>query len=312
MKVKFFGVRGSLPTPLTPQQIQNKITAVIQRISAKDLESSDSREKFISNLPSWLNGSVGGNTPCVEIKTDNNDVFVLDAGTGLRVLGKSSEIANCKHFYMFFSHFHWDHIQGLPFFDPLYNNSVKIDVYSTVENAEQNLKEQQKSPFFPVDFESVSNKFNFHTIKDSESFLVCGVQVAACKMSHPGGSTAYSFLQNGKKIVYATDVELSQDDFVFSKTRETVFNNADILIIDSQYTVEDSVKKQHWGHSAFCYAVDFAVHWNVKNLYLFHHEPDYDDKKLNSILESARWYAKFACKSELKVYLAAESQEITL
>lgn len=308
MKVRFWGVRGSLPTPPTSQQIQNKITAVIQRISPKDLESSDARERFISNLPAWLYGSVGGNTPCVQLKTDDGKVFLLDAGSGIRLFGNSPEAASCKHFYMFFSHFHWDHIHGLPFFAPLFNPDVSIEVYSSVENAEQCLAIQQSKSFFPVEFEVVSKRITFNTIKENEPVKIGGTTVFTCGMSHPGGSTSYAFVQNGKKFVYATDVELSQNDFVSTVARENVFKDADVLVLDSQYTVEEALRKEHWGHSAFCYAVDFAVHWNVKRLYLFHHEPNYDDKKLYSILQSARWYAKFVCHSQIEVYLSVENQ----
>ena len=91
MKIQFWGVRGSLPTPITPQQIQSKIMAAIQRATPEDLQSEDSRAKFVSNLPSWIFGTTGGNTPCVEIKSDNTEI-ILDAGTGIRLLGKSQEL----------------------------------------------------------------------------------------------------------------------------------------------------------------------------------------------------------------------------
>ena len=309
MKVRFWGVRGSLPSPITPQQVRNKITAVIQRITVKDLESSDSREKFISNLPEWIYGSVGGNTPCVTLKTDEGTQIVLDAGSGIRVFGNSADLPSDNHYYLFLSHFHWDHIQGLPFFSPVYNPSSIIDIYSHDSNAEQFLRTQQNQPFFPVDFNSFTKNINFHTIRENSPLLLKDIKVFTCKMNHPGGSNSYAFVQNGKKFVYATDVELSQDDFAPTEALESVFRHADVLILDSQYTVEEAYKKEHWGHSAFCYAVDFAVHWGVKRLYLYHHEPAYDDKKLNSILQSARWYAKFVCHSEIKVYLAMENQE---
>ena len=91
-----------------------------------------------------------------------------------------------------------------------------------------------------------------------------------------------------------------------------VFKDADCIVLDSQYTVEEASRKQNWGHSAFCYAVDFAIHWGIKKLYLFHHEPTYDDKKLNSILQAARWYAQYIEHSDVEIYLAKESQEIIL
>ena len=106
--------------------------------------------------------------------------------------------------------------------------------------------------------------------------------------------------------------ELSSSDFEKTPERAAVFENADVLILDSQYTVEEAAKKVNWGHSAFCYAVDFAIAWKIKKLYLFHHETTYDDKKLNSILESARWYANYITQNSVKVYLSTEGLEIHL
>ncbi len=309
MKVRFWGVRGSIPTPVTPQQIQNKISAVIQRITAKDIESPDAKEKFISNLPDWLYGTVGGNSACVELKGSDKTEVILDAGSGLRVCGSNGVKPSDNHYNIFFSHFHWDHIQGLPFFEPIFKPDTVIDFYSGFSSYESYLRGQQNQPFFPVSFDSFTKQVSFHTVDQAKAEKVGCFKVNCCKMSHPGDSFAYSFEENGKKFVYATDVELSQDDFTSTPEHEAVFRNADVIVLDSQYTVEEAYKKEKWGHSAFCYAIDFAVHWGIKRMYMFHHEPNYDDKKLNSMLQSARWYAKFVCHSEIKVYIAMENQE---
>lgn len=311
MLVHFWGVRGSLPTPITPQQVQSKIMAAIQRITTKDLENQETKAKFISNLPSWILGTTGGNTSCVELKTSDSEI-ILDAGTGIRLLGKSKNQPKDKHYHILFSHFHWDHIQGLPFFDPAYNPNSSFDFYSPVENAEEILRNQMKNPYYPVTFDSFTKNITFHKVSPGIPFFIGNTKVTVCKMSHPGESFAYSFEENGKKFVYATDVELRSDEYNFSPDCEAVFKNADAVILDSQYTVEEAHKKMNWGHSAFCYAIDFAVNWKIKNIYLFHHEPTYDDKKLNSILEAARWYAHYIEHSEIQINLAIEDQEFTV
>lgn len=312
MNIKFWGVRGSIPSPLTPQQIQAKISAAIQRISAKDIESSDSREKFIASLPKWIYGTTGGNTPCVEVTSENGNKFIFDAGSGLRVLGKLGIPPENRHFNMFFSHFHWDHIQGFPFFDYAYNPSYSFDIYSPFPNMKEYLANQVTEPYYPVKWDAFTKNIRFHEVKEGEPFCADGFILNCVKMSHPGGSYAYSIQEKQKKLVYATDVELSSSDFEKTRSRAAVFENADVLILDSQYTVEEAAKKVNWGHSAFCYAVDFAVAWKIKKLYLFHHEPTYDDKKLNSILESARWYANYITQNPVKVYLSTEGLEIHL
>ncbi len=311
MKVKFWGVRGSIPTPITPQQIQSKIMAVVQRITAKDLESTDAKAKFIANLPDWLYGTTGGNTPCVELLADNKSL-IFDAGSGIRDLGKNLSNPTQNEFYLFFSHFHWDHIQGLPFFDPVYNPNNTFNVYSVHENPKNVLSEQMIQPYFPVTFEAFTKKFNFNKVETGKEFKIGNITINACKMSHPGDSYSYSFECDNKKFVYATDVELEAKDFSTNNDLEKVFKNADCIVLDSQYTVEEAYRKVNWGHSAFCYAIDFAVNWNIKKLYLFHHEPTYDDKKLNSILQAARWYAQYIEHSDIQIYLAKEGEEVIL
>ncbi len=312
MLIQFWGVRGSIPACLTSEQIQKKIAAVVQRITPADIASEDARQRFIANLPDWLYGTVGGNTPCVQITTNSGKQFILDAGSGIRVLGKNSSFPEDNHYSLFFSHFHWDHIQGLPFFDPVYNPKFSFDIYSPFPNAKQVLVQQMEKPYYPVNWKSLTDKIYFHRIIRGIPFDVEGVKVCCCKMRHPGNSYCFSFTEDGKKFVYATDVELNKEAFEHTEERSLVFQNADAVVFDCQYTVEEAAKKENWGHSAFCSAIDFALKWQIKSLYMFHHEPVYDDFKLNSILKAARKYARFVVNNQFKVYLATEGSVIEL
>ncbi|MCQ2610118.1 MAG: MBL fold metallo-hydrolase [Treponema sp.] len=313
MNIHFWGVRGSIPSPLTPAQIQAKITAVVQRISPKDLESLDARQKFISSLPQWLYGTIGGNTPCVQLTTKSGKQIILDAGSGIRVMGKNCPPPADKHYSVFFSHFHWDHIQGFPFFDYAYYPDMNFDIYSPFEKAKEYLVKQMDKPnLYPVDFNAFTKNIDFHTLEPAQKYEIDGIEVQCCMMSHPGDSFSYSFVEDGKKIVYATDVELTDIDNLNKANIDKVFRDADVVILDSQYTLEEASKKEKWGHSAFCYAIDFAVSMNIKTIYLFHHEPTYDDKKIDSILQAARWYAAYISGGKVQVKLAVEGQEIEL
>ncbi|MBP5283816.1 MAG: MBL fold metallo-hydrolase, partial [Treponema sp.] len=156
MKIHFWGVRGSLPAPLTPVQVQSKISAAVQRITAADIKDSESRERFLANLPEWIFGTAGGNSPCVEVISSENKHVILDAGTGLRLLAKNSSLPPDMHYDMLFSHIHWDHIQGFPYFDFAYNPRVSLDIDSPFENLSEKLSEQMKSPYYPVTIESMT------------------------------------------------------------------------------------------------------------------------------------------------------------
>ncbi|MCR5724556.1 MAG: MBL fold metallo-hydrolase [Treponema sp.] len=312
MNIQFWGVRGSLAAPLSPQQIQAKINSVIQRMSPADALSPESKEKFISSLPEWLYGTVGGNSPCVEVTTAKDTRLIFDAGTGIRLLGKNREPPADKHYHLFFSHLHWDHIQGLPFFDPAYDPETILDIYSPLEKIFEYLDAQMRGPYYPVTMNSFTKHITFHKVNVGSFFPVDDVRICSVKMAHPGDSYAYAVQEGKHKFVYATDVELLSRDFEPSGAHAEVFKDADVLVIDAQYTVEEAFEKQNWGHSAFCYAIDFALTWNIKKVYLFHHEPTYDDRKLHSILQSARWYANYISHNDVEVYLAVEGQEILL
>ena len=311
MLIHFWGVRGSLPTPLLPQQIQSKIMAAIQRITIDDLKNEESRAKFVSSLPPWIFGTTGGNTTCVEVKSLGNELL-FDAGTGIRVLGKSGNLPKNNIYNLFFTHFHWDHIQGLPFFDAAYNPNIEFNIYSPDENSKKYLEEQMIQPYYPVPFGALTKKMNFMTLVPGNTINIGNTQIVCAPMSHPGTSYSYAVIEGNKKFVFATDVELNSKDFDDSPIKQLVFKDADCIVIDSQYTAEEAYRKQNWGHSAFCYAIDFAVHWNIKNVYLFHHEPTYDDRKLDSILQAARWYAQYIAHQDINIDLAREDMEIEL
>ncbi len=311
MLVHFWGVRGSLPTPITSQQVQSKIMAAVQRITVDDLKDEESRARFVSSLPSWIFGTTGGNTTCVEVKSNGNE-FIFDAGTGIRVLGKSGNLPKNKVYNLFFTHFHWDHIQGLPFFDAAYDPESEFNIYSVNPDAKKILEDQMNQPYYPVPFGAFTKKINFMTLTPGCPINIGDTQIVCCPMSHPGTSYSYAVIENDKKFVFATDVELRSKDFDSSPIMERVFKDADCIVIDSQYTAEEAYRKQNWGHSAFCYAVDFAVHWGIKNVYLFHHEPTYDDKKLNSIVQAARWYAQYIAHNDMNIQLSEEGVEIQL
>ncbi|MDD7417764.1 MAG: MBL fold metallo-hydrolase [Treponemataceae bacterium] len=312
MKLKFWGVRGSIPTFMSSESLMGRIQSVIERIKESDLKNQDSKQAFIMSLPEYLTSCVGGNTSCVQLAVNEDEIFVFDAGTGLRDLGKNIS-KSVKKIHIFLSHFHWDHIQGIPFFDSFFNKDVEIHFYSPELKMPEIIANQMKGPYFPVEFNTLSAKIVFHNISTDNAFCVSKVYVKARKMTHPNTVYSYLFiLPNGKRLIFATDIELGLSDFEYTDDRKDFFENADIMIADCQYLPVEYHAKEGWGHSSYCYMVDFANHWHVKHLYMFHHEPMYDDKKLYEIRDNAREYSKKVLKSPLKIDLAVEHQEIDI
>jgi phosphoribosyl 1,2-cyclic phosphodiesterase len=311
VRIHFWGVRGSLPAPLLPSQLKSKISAVLERLTPEDIKTPENRERFLSNLPPWLFGTVGGNTPCVTVSCESlRDIIIFDAGSGLREYGIviPEESPKRDRFHIFFSHFHWDHLQGLPFFNPAYDPSVTMHFYSPMKNLETVLHGQMTSPYFPVHMESMSSKKCFHQLTEPVQFE--NFMIFYKKMNHPGDSYSYKVTERERSFIFATDTELSTNDFQKTEENSRYFENADCIVLDSQYTLGEAIEKYNWGHSAFSLAVDFAANWGIKRLILFHHDPTYDDRKLFNILQSARWYTERMGIKGVEISLAMEGLEI--
>jgi phosphoribosyl 1,2-cyclic phosphodiesterase len=293
-----------------PSRLRSKISSVIGSIAAKDIESQDARERFLAALPDYLFSTVGGNTACIEFQTSESCRFIFDAGTGIRELG--NEIAASKRpssCHLFFSHFHWDHIQGLPFFGPAFDPRSSIDFYSPVADFRQILEGQMRQPYFPITMGEMRAEMRFHVLNGS-AVKKGGVEVRYRKMNHPGGCYSYRVEEAGLKAVYSTDTELTDADFARTPENESYFKDLDLLIIDTQYTLGEAIEKYNWGHSSFSLAADFAATWGIRRLALFHHEPQYSDRKVHGILKNAAWYIQHLEGRGIEVVLAREGLEL--
>ena len=313
MLIRFWGVRGSLPAPLRPGGVKERIAAILERALPDDLATTESREHFLAGLPPWLYGTVGGNTPCVGITIEGfNEPIIFDCGSGLRELALACAGITPKplRYHIFLSHFHWDHLSGFPFFNPAYDPSVRLDFYSPTHDLKDALFGQMKAPYFPIEMQNIAAEKHFHFLDNPVS--LGSASVSFRKMNHPGDAYSYQIRQNGKRFIYSTDTELITADFLQNEENTSYFQNADMIVLDSQYTMGEAIEKYNWGHSAFSMAVDFAAAWNIKHLVLFHHDPAYDDRKLHGILQSARWYINRLGIRGMEVSLAAEDTEIVL
>jgi phosphoribosyl 1,2-cyclic phosphodiesterase len=313
MKVTFWGVRGSLPTPLSPDQVRSKIAAVVQRIRPPDLLNEQTREQFLANLPPYLFGTTGGNTTCLEVRTDDDRLIILDGGTGLRDLGVSLEKRRepVREFPIFFTHFHWDHVQGIPFFGPAWVKGNRLIFASPVPSVERIIKEQMRPPYFPVTMDAMPSELHFIYLR-GESVRIGAAEIRWKRMNHPGGAFAYKITENGKSVIFATDSEVTDREFQQREENRSFFESADALILDSQYTLEESFTKFDFGHTAYTMAANLAVEWKVKTLVLFHHEPRYDDRKISGIARSAQWHRAQLGTGSLDIRSAQEGMELTL
>jgi len=293
MEVRFWGTRGSIPASLTAEKVWEKVRYALETARDKKVDAGTDIEAFMEEeLPFWAKATYGTNTPCIEIRDGEN--FVLcDAGTGLRDFGneylRSYGTGSPGDFHIFMTHFHWDHIQGFPFFVPAYVKGNRITFYGCHEELKKALTLQQDTPFFPVRLKDLPAEIRFISLDADERYDIEGFEVLAKAQSHPGLSYGYRFEREGRSVVYSTDAEhkfASDEEEAFPFIR--FFNHADLLIFDAQYPFLDAVTtKEDWGHSNSFHGVELAVKARVRHLCLFHNDPGTSDKDLDNFLRVA-------------------------
>lgn len=289
--VKFWGTRGSIPTP------------------------GPRTRRY------------GGNTSCVEVRIDET-LFLCDGGTGLREfgvdwLGRGRPSLSA---HMFFSHMHWDHIQGFPFFTPAYMPGSELRVYEAAPGdtrVQRLLRGQMSSEYFPVSFADLGATIQAGHFTNGEVSIE-GVRVSCLEQPHPGRSFAYSFEHDGKKVVYATDSELDlllMDPDVAERQPDALRRlpehivrfvaGADLLIADGQYTDAEYGRKKGWGHARANTVVDLAVQAHVRNCAIFHHDPMHSDDLVEQKVQAARQRAA-QHGSSVTIFGAREGLELKL
>ena len=251
------------------------------------------------STPGRITEKYGGNTPCVSVRTQDIQI-IFDAGTGIRNLGLEllEEIKNNENppsLHLFLSHTHWDHIQGLPFFMPSYYKETKLTIYGSPQKERflaSILKEQMDYEYFPVSMSAFPADIKIREM-DAEVIHLGPLDIEwQEQVFHPGGSVRYKLSLNGKKVVYATDVEL---DLMFGhkndngknrfKAQEFInfISNTDLLIADAQYTEDEYSDKGGWGHTSIPVLLEAAFNAQVKQLAIFHHDPQHSDKFLDEL-----------------------------
>jgi len=294
MKIKIWGARGSIPAPLSSAYIEEKIYQAILSMPQINTQDPESVRAYFSKLPPMMRGTAGGNTACVEVQADGQ-LVVLDAGSGLYPLGlelmKGPFGQGQGTLHLFISHTHWDHIQGFPMFAPAFVPGNRIFIYGA-HDLKAAFEVQQRPLTWPVTLEYMLADIEFIRVTPGEPFFIDKVRVEALKNVHPGDAYSYRFEDQHSIFVYASDAEYKklEDDVV--NPHVTFFRNADALIFDAMYTLQDAWIKEDFGHSSAMIGVDLAQAAGVKRLILFHHDPSYTDAQIEQIYSTAVAYQK--------------------
>jgi len=234
----------------------------------------------------------GGDTTCIEIRTKSKDIIVVDAGTGIRRLGNKlvKEELGCLHFL--FTHAHWDHLMGFPFFKPLYRDNTRILMHKCPFHSkfvETILSKVMTPPNFPVRYSDLKAKIDYEDACP-DVFEIGSVSIVPIQISHPNNGGGYKFIEDGKSFVFLTDNELG---FIHPGGRPfkeyvAFSSGADLLIHDAEYTPYEYKQYKEWGHSTYTEVIDLAISSGVKKLGLFHLNQERTDRQMDKIVEDCQ------------------------
>jgi len=315
-RIRFFGVRGSIPSSPDNSEMEEKLFWILKNLPDRGLSDDRAIHEYIRTLPPHRKHFVGGNTACVYINVAGQHI-IFDAGSGLRRLGEQlmhGEFGRGKgRAHIFLSHTHWDHILGFPAFLPAFRSGNQITIYGVHNSLEQRISTQQEDEFFPVSLSAMGANIDFVQLRKEESINLGEVTITNRMLNHPGGSFGYRLDYRGRSLVYATDSEYKNLDVEIMRRYIEFFQDADVLIFDAQFTIEESIEKENWGHSTSIQGVNFAREARVKNLFFFHHDPTYSDNKLQEILDAAiAYHRQNGNHPPINIALAREGLEFTL
>jgi phosphoribosyl 1,2-cyclic phosphodiesterase len=257
----------------------------------------------------------GGDTTCIEIRTRDDKVVIVDAGSGIRRLGNNLLAENRHEYHMIFTHAHWDHLIGFPFFKPLHSQKTFIKM-TGCPFAQASIKEMisrvMRPPNFPVKYSDIRADIDYQGAADA-TFTIGSMTVESIPLSHPNYGTGYRFIEDGKVFVFLTDNELAYkhpggldyDDYCkFSA-------HADLLFHDAEYTEEDYKSKKEWGHTVYTDALRLAFDAEVKTFVLFHHNQERTDREVDDLVKDCKEIIDKK-DSSLKCMAADQEMEIAL
>ncbi len=260
----------------------------------------------------------GGDTTCLELRGANDEILIVDAGSGIRRLGNWLMQEGRRDFTMIFTHSHWDHILGFPFFKPLHEPDTCIRLYGCPMeqgNMQSLISKTMAGPYFPVPYEAIQGRIDFQTTcMTNEWREIAGLEIATIPLSHPNMGLGYKFRDaNNATVVLLTDNELRHTHRGGKSFEEYVefCRNADLMIHDAEYTEAEYSQTKGWGHSTFQDALDLAVAAEVKRFCLFHHNQDRHDSQLLQIVMKCRQIIS-ELGADIRCFAATQETELEI
>ncbi|MGE0615750.1 MAG: MBL fold metallo-hydrolase, partial [Bacteriovoracia bacterium] len=253
MRIKFWGARGSLPSPYLPEQLQRRLRTLLEDFFEAGYKSKADVQSYLSGLPPAKLGGYGGNTPCLEVQSPEQNL-IIDGGSGIRLLGYKLMSGACGkgkgEVHILFTHFHWDHLIGIPFFTPIFIPGNTIHVYAVQPELPDVFKILFRKPYFPVPLENLGAKIVYHQLEPRKPHKFKDITVTPYQLDHPDPCWGYRMESGGRVFSHCVDTECTR------VTREDLgpdlplYQGVDLMVFDAQYTLMETIEKVDWGHAA--------------------------------------------------------------
>jgi phosphoribosyl 1,2-cyclic phosphodiesterase len=276
LTLKYWGVRGSLPASPSPADWTQHIEGILRGFFNAGHRDSNQIAKYIDSLGTSQLGGYGAATTSVEVSSPKARI-IIDGGSGIRALSEqlmSGKAGTSKGpFHIFMTHFHWDHVIGLPFFSPHFMSGVQIHYYAVQPDLERHIRRVFEKPYFPVPFEALAAKIHFHVLEPRKPIKIEDMTITPYQLDHPDPCWGYRIESGGKAYAHCVDTEGTRMSREELGEDLPMYQNLDLMYYDAQYTFPELAEKSNWGHSASQVGLDVAFRESIKRVLFAHHDP---------------------------------------
>lgn len=300
VKVKFWGVRGSLPSAPQPTQWVKDFEELMRGFFRAGHNKSEHISEYLNSLSVQQVGGFGTATTCVEVTTEKASI-ILDGGSGIRNYSehimRGPAAAGKAEFHILMTHFHWDHLIGLPFFAPHFIPGNIVNYYAVQPDLENIIRTKFCKPYFPVPFEALGAQIRFHQLQPRTKFQLGDLDIIPYELDHPDPCWGFRIESQGKVYSHCVDTEATRT------TRESLgldlpmYQNVDVMYFDAQYTLPELAEKANWGHGAAQLGLDLAFRENIRHLIFAHHDPGATTQQLFDLKTQTREYYEWRLKT---------------
>lgn len=300
LTLKYWGVRGSLPSSPTPEQWAKDFEELIHGFFKAGFSRADQVREYLATMPTTQLGGFGTATTSVEVKSAKSQI-IIDGGSGIRNLGdammRGPASKGKARIHIFLTHFHWDHVLGLPFFVPLFIGGNEVHFYAVQPELEAMVRGVFQRPYFPVAFEALASNIRFHVLEPRKAIEIDDMLVTPYQLDHPDPCWGFRVESGGTVYSHCVDTEGTRT------TREALgpdlplYQNVDLMYFDAQYTLPELAEKANWGHSASQIGLDIAFRENIRYVIFAHHDPGATTQALYELKRQTREYYDWRMKT---------------